>query len=258
MKRVGTIQGRLSLPVNGHIQEFPNDWQAEFSLLDDYGLSHIEWLITEGSEQRNPAFDEEVNLSGYSISSFCADTLVSPHIIERKFLEEKLTPICTAAMRNNIGWITIPLLEDSNVEDPPRRRKFKNLIKEYAKRYPDLNFSFECELSIDGLHDILSLSDSFYVTYDTGNITSYGVDHQKYIDAFHDKISNVHLKDRTYDARTVPPGTGATDFKAIFRKLKSVGYDKIYTLQTCRGADGNEINNTLEHKYILEGFYNEE
>ena len=254
---LGIIQGRLSEPVNGHIQEFPNDWRKEFDSLEECGLTHIEWLITKGSAKNNPAFDNNLSLRGLPISSLCADTLVDKRIVDVDYVFEHLTPICDSAVRNQISTITIPLLEDSSVEKPEIRNKFKDIIAQFAKIYPNLKFSFECELTIDGLRDILMVSDNFYVTYDTGNITSYGVDHEKYIDTFHSRISNVHLKDRTYDARTVPPDTGDTDFTTIFRKLKSVGYDGIYTLQTSRGADGNEINNILEHKKILQGLYNE-
>ena len=97
---------------------------------------------------------------------------------------------------------------------------------------------------------------NFFVTYDTGNITSYGIDHADYIDAFYKRINNVHLKDRTYDAKTVYPNTGDTDFRLIFDKLTSVGYDGRYTLQTARGAAGNEVVTLLQHKNILEGLYN--
>jgi len=257
MRKIGIMQGRLSLPPNGHIQEFPDAWEEEFKLLGRCGLNHIEWLITTRSESTNPAFDEGLSLSGLPISSLCADTLVDERIIDGDFLEDKLTPICLSAIRNKINNITIPLLEGSNIENPKIRAKFKDLIIKYLERYPKINFSFECELTIGGLYDIMKLSNNCYITYDTGNITSYGIDHEKYIDTFYSRINNVHLKDRTYDARTVSPGTGDTDFVTIFKKLKSVGYNKIYTLQTSRGVDGNEINNTLEHKGILEGLYNE-
>ena len=50
---LGVIQGRLSEPVNGHIQEFPIAWRKEFEFLDEYGLTHIEWLITKGSAKTN-------------------------------------------------------------------------------------------------------------------------------------------------------------------------------------------------------------
>ena len=253
---LGIIQGRLSEPVNGHVQEFPNDWRREFDSLEECGLTHIEWLITKGTAKTNPAFDEGVSLVGLPISSLCADTLVDSRITNRNYLKEHLTPICESAIRNKIDTITIPLLEDSSVEEAPARHRFKDLIIEFANAYPNLKFSFECELSIEGLRDILKVSDNFYVTYDTGNITSYGIQHEKYVDAFHQRINNVHLKDRTYDAKTVYPDTGDTNFKSIFGKLASAGYSGPYTMQTARGETGHEINTAIEHKEILKGLYN--
>jgi len=253
---LGIIQGRLSEPTNGHIQEFPSNWQKEFELLHTCGLAHIEWLITKNTAKTNPAFSKLVSLRELPISSYCADTLVDTRITNEKYLQEHLQPICESATRNEVSTITIPLLEASSVEDTGVRQKFKSLILEYAKKYPNLKFSFECELSIDGLRDILELSDNFYITYDTGNITSYGLDHVEYIDAFHQRINNVHLKDRTYDAKTVHPTTGDTNFELIFDKLTSVGYNGPYTLQTARGKTGKEVITILQHKNILEGLYN--
>lgn len=250
------MQGRLSEPVNGHMQEFPPDWHREFQLLKLCGLTHIEWLITKGSINDNPAFDETVLLSEYPISSLCADTLVDSRIVDENYLFDNLTPICESAIRNNIEVITIPLLEDSNMEAYDIRQQFKNLISEYAKKYPNLKFSFECELTIAGLQDILELSDNFYVTYDTGNITSYGIDHSDYVSTFHSRINNVHLKDRTYKAQTVAPSNGDTNFSLIFEKLSLLGYNGPYTMQTARGKTGNEFETALLHRDILKGIYN--
>ena len=143
---IGIIQGRLSEPVNGHIQEFPENWKQEFELLHKCGLSHIEWLITKGTAKSNPAFNETISLKELPISSYCADTLVDTRVTNEKYLKEHLLPICKSAVRNNVDIITIPLLEDSSVEDPKVRETFKDLISEYAKQYPSLKFSFECEL----------------------------------------------------------------------------------------------------------------
>jgi len=52
--KLGVIQGRLSKPIDGKIQEFPLDgWEKEFLILDDLKLNHIEWIITKKS------FDEK-------------------------------------------------------------------------------------------------------------------------------------------------------------------------------------------------------
>lgn len=253
---LGIIQGRLSMPVHNHMQEFPPNWKKEFELLDRCGLSHIEWLITKGTAKSNPAFDETVSLQDLPISSYCADTLVDIGVTDEDYLKEHLQPICESAVRNKISTITIPLLEDSSVEDPELRQKFKNLIAQYVTKYPNLKFSFECELTIEGLQNIIELSENFYVTYDTGNITSYGLDHVDYINAFHERINNVHLKDRTYDAKTVYPTTGDTDFKLIFKTLSDVGYDGFYTLQTARGKTGIEAVTVMQHTNILRGLHN--
>jgi len=253
---LGIMQGRLSKPVNGHMQEFPPNWQAEFELLSQCGLSHIEWLITKGSTTHNPAFDTSISLKEYPISSLCADTLVDSAITNEDYLRKHLEPICESAIRNEINMITIPLLEESNMEDAEKRQKFKTLIREYTIKYPDLQFSFECELTIAGLQDILQLSNNFYVTYDTGNITSYNIEHSEYISTFHERINNVHLKDRTFNAETVSPTKGNTDFALIFENLSLFGYNGPYTMQTARGKTGHEIDTVLQHKTILEGLHN--
>ena len=97
--KMGIIQGRLSPPTEG-FQDTPSDWKKEFDLLQDMGLNHIEWIVTEKSFENNPIFTED--LSNYSISSICADNLVSEKIIDTEFLSDNLTPICEAAIRNKI------------------------------------------------------------------------------------------------------------------------------------------------------------
>ena len=96
------------------------------------------------------------------------------------------------------------------------------------------------------------------ITYDTGNITSFGIDQAIYIESFKHDICQVHIKDRTVNPmETVVPGKGDTDFKSIFKKLKSINYDGLYTLQTTREEDGNEIETIKKHKEIIKEFYNE-
>ena len=105
------------------------------------------------------------------------------------------------------------------------------------------------------LIEILSLSDNFFVTYDTGNITSCGFDHEEYLSLVWPRVKNVHLKDRTFDARTLPPTYGDTNFKQIFNFLKEKGYNGLYTLQTAREESGNEVETIKRHKQTLEKIY---
>lgn len=249
--KIGIIQGRLSPPDEG-FQECPIDWKREFNLLPVIGLTHIEWIITKKSFKNNPFFDND--LSQYEIGSVCADNLVDDRIAETQFLKDNLIPICDTALKNNIKNVTIPLLEDSDLTNHRKRDIFCNEIKEIGKMYSSINFSFEIENIAHVISDIVYLRDNFYLTYDTGNMTTVGVVHERYLHMFYSKINNIHLKDRDVDNNSVIPGTGATNFNSIFSFLKHKNYDLNYTLQTAR-EDGEEFETILRHKKLLEKFY---
>ena len=257
--KIGILQGRLSPPVGGHIQEFPKDWFEEFQLVKEYDLNHVEWIVTKKSFDTNPIFNK-MFLSVFShlpIHSICADNIVNKKFANIGFLEKNLIPICEAAIQNDISNITIPLLEESSIENDKRRARFCNNIVKITSKYPNINFSFEAELEPEKLLELIDLSENHVVTYDTGNITSCKIDHEKYINMLHKKINNVHLKDRTYDARTVSPTNGDTDFHLIFKTLKTVGYNGVYTLQTARDKTGEELRTILYHINLFKGMYDE-
>ena len=138
--KTGIIQGRLLRPVDGHIQEFPTDWHREFILLRKMNLNHVEWIVTTSSFKTNPVFFE--SLEDLEISSICADNLVNKNFTSESFLEANLTPICEAALKNKINWVTVPLLEDSDITKETDRKAFTELIIQYAEKYPKVNFSF--------------------------------------------------------------------------------------------------------------------
>tara|TARA_R110000824_G_scaffold8737_4_gene39627 strand:- start:46934 stop:47704 length:771 start_codon:yes stop_codon:yes gene_type:complete len=252
--KLGIIQGRLTPPTEG-FQECPIDWKKEFLILKELNLNHIEWIVTSKYFNVNPIFYEDV--SQYPIFAICADNLINEKITDSIYLENNLAPICEAAQKNNIKHVTIPLLEKSSMKEKETREKFCGLIKKYAESFPKLNFLFEAELEAPRLLEIVSLADNFFITYDTGNITSCGFDHEDYLSLVFDKIKNVHLKDRTFNARTVIPSSGDTNFKQIFNFLKEKSYNGMYTLQTAREIYGNEIETIKAHKRTLEGIYNE-
>ena len=252
--KIGIIQGRLSPPIEG-FQDTPTDWQREFNLLPKLGLNHIEWIVTKESFDNNPIFTEELN--DYSISSICADNLVDERISETDFLEENLNPICKAAIKNKIKTITIPILEDSNLSNWKKREKFTLEMQEFSQRYKKLNFSFEIEDQMDVIADIIYMGENFYLTYDTGNMTTVGADHEVYLHMFIEKINNVHLKDRNLENQTVEPLTGATDFVKIFDKLSELGYNGLYPLQTAREDAGMEEETINKHINKFKELYNE-
>jgi len=254
--KMGIIQGRLSKPDEG-FQDTPLEWRREFDLLDVVGLTHIEWIITKESFSQNPFLN--TCLDGYPINSICVDNLVDKRIFDRKYFFENIRPICRRMSKDGVRCMTIPLLEASSVVDDEKRGIIADYISEISGEYRHRNFLFsiEAELEPEKLQELININENIRVTYDTGNMTSFGQDHIEYIKIFHDKINNVHLKDRTFDARTVCPGTGNTDFKEIFSALKKVNYNGPFTLQTARGKRGKETDTITKHRKFFKELHNE-
>ena len=251
--KIGIVQGRLSEPIEG-FQECPVNWTREFDLLNELGLNHVEWIVTKENYHSNPIHD--VDLSDRSISSVCADFMVDENFNQITYLDDYFKPMCDLVRKNKINYLTIPLLEKSSVVDYDVRDEFASAIYPYLCDYPDIKFLIEAELGIRELKGLLM--ENVGITYDTGNITSFGIDQAIYIESFKHDICQVHIKDRTVNPmETVVPGKGDTDFKSIFKKLKSINYDGLYTLQTAREEDGNEIETIKKHKEIIKEFYNE-
>jgi len=253
--KIGIIQGRLSEPKEG-FQECPINWRREFNLLSPLGLSHIEWIVTKKNYWSNPIFSTQ-NIDISQVSSVCADFFVDKLFENFTLLKNYMSPFCNAVSDQGIINITIPLLENSSVENRGVRTAFIDFILSYSETFPHLNFSFEAELGHKELLEIVSLADNFYVTYDTGNMTSFGADHSEYIQAVGHKINNVHLKDRTYNAETVSPGKGDTNFQLIFKELKKIGYNGNYTIQAARDEQGKEIETISNHKKFFEELQSE-
>jgi hypothetical protein len=253
--KIGIMQGRLSEPVNGHMQEFPENWETEFAIMKEQGFVGAEWLLTKNCFLNNPLITNTEKVAQCAITSICFDVLVDERIIEESFLKDNLVLLCETLMKTAIRNITIPLLEESSMVNDETREQFCRLIAPIGEQFPEIQFSFEAELDYQKLHEIIALSDNFYVTYDTGNMTSCRFDHAEYINFFGSKINNVHLKDRTFQAQTVAPLTGNTDFPTIFTTLHNIGYKGPYILQTARNITGQEVETMLKHKYLFEQLY---
>ena len=248
--KLGLMQGRLLPPVRGQMQEFPINWRDELVLVDRLGLVGVEWLATSHQFFLNPILEKNT-FNEHPIISVCMDNLVDAQIDNPVILETIIQSCYVAGVRR----FTIPLLEESSMTSGERRNQFCNNMEPIGNLFRDAIFSFEAELDMEHLEEIVYLCDNFRVTYDTGNTTSFGLDHVEYINRFTDRINNVHLKDRTFDAETVEPLTGDTDFETIFKTLKSIGYDGNYVIQTARGESGKEIETISNHMNIFRGIY---
>jgi hypothetical protein len=250
--KLGVVQGRLLKPINNTIQSFPyQNWKEELSLLESINLLGVEWLITSEVYENNPIFDEDFNYFD-SIISVCLDNLITESIHHKDFVSNIFEKVCSV---KDIKNINIPILEESSMENADNRKKFIDILKKYSKKFPEKKFMFEAELKLNSYLEIVDSNNNFFVTYDTGNLTSYGANHSEYILQFKNKIKYVHIKDKTHNGVSKELFSGDTDFEEIIYSLKKIGFDGYFILQLARGETGNEFETIKNQIKQLKALY---
>lgn len=248
--RLGFTQGRLSAPVDGYIQAFPEkNWAAEIFKGRQMKFNHIEWIVTN---LKNPLFKR--NLVGMGVRSVCVDLLMTT-----EHPRDLVAAIAKACRKNNIFHITLPFLEGASLSLLANWNSVRVWLPTLAVAYPEITFSIEFDLWPARLTEFLTqLPPNVNLTYDTGNM--HALDQSfRYADFLIKKtklISHVHLKDRsTGNGPSVEPGTGGTPFDSIFQALKIGQFDGMYTLQTARGEEGKEEETMQRHRDYFNGVW---
>jgi sugar phosphate isomerase/epimerase len=78
----------------------------------------------------------------------------------------------------------------------------------------------------ESFEQAMALSKNFWVNLDIGHFFAAGYDPVAYIEAHHDRISNLHIKDRKKDhGPNTPWGEGDTPIKPVLQLLKDKKYD---------------------------------
>lgn len=99
--------------------------------------------------------------------------------------------------------------------------------------------------------------DNLGVNLDTANVILYGkANPVDALDVFGKYVMNIHAKDGLYPTnghdlgREVRIGDGKVDFKALFKKLKELGYDSYVTIE--REIEGEQQISDIRHakKYL--------
>jgi hexulose-6-phosphate isomerase len=229
--RIGIIQGRLLPPEPDRFQAFPRTrWREEFALARAAGLQSIEWIYDVYGEDVNPIVSGE-NIP-VEVVSLCAD-----YFMERPLSAAKLVWLLEHCRLAGIERLVLPFVDASHIHSP-------GPIVEILREVPtQVEIHLETDLapkSFAALLDALP-NPRIKVTYDSGNSASLGYSPTEEFAAYGDRVGSVHIKDRVLNGGTVPLGTGAVDFAALFRSLKQVNYQGDFILQTARETPGDEL-----------------
>lgn len=255
MHRIGIMQGRLLPPVGGRIQAFPGPgWRREFALAAEIGLQSIELTIETASLGKHPLATSEgrgqlrrlARDSGVALAGLCCDVFMErPLIIASAEAREDavgiLETLMTAAADAELPMIELPLLQANSLARPGAEAAFAPVLARALRRAESagIDVLLEADLAPEPFAAFLARNEHprLGVNYDCGNSTYFGFAPESEIAALGPWIRNVHLKDCTRAAYSVPLGEGETEFEVVFKSLARALYRGDFILQAARTGD---------------------
>jgi L-ribulose-5-phosphate 3-epimerase UlaE len=257
--KIGVMQGRLVPKYQGRYQAFPiGMWQDEFKVAQECGINLIEFILDFNDAELNPLLkdggvDEILAVSqetGVSVQTICADYFMEAplHSIDGNVVQKStqvLNSLLEKAIKLNVTDIVIPCVDQSTLDNKVAVNRFvaqmKNIIPEIEVN--NINLSLETDLAPQPFLELLNQLNSKNITvnYDIGNSAALGFDSDKELEAYGDRITDIHIKDRILEGGPVILGEGNADFKKFFTKLKEFNYQGPFIMQAYRDDEGVEI-----------------
>ena len=257
--KIGVMQGRLVPKYQGRYQAFPiGMWQDEFKVAQECGLSLIEFILDFNDAEENPLLKSgginEINIvskdTGVSVQTICADYFMEAplHSNDDKVTEKSfkvLEKLLEVAKALNITDIVIPCVDQSSLKTKEAVDRFVEQIAKIIPRIEkqNINLSLETDLPPKPFVELLDRLNSKNVTvnYDIGNSAALGFDSDEELEAYGDRITDIHIKDRVLGGGSVALGEGNADFEKVFKKIKKYGYQGPFIMQAYRDDEGVEI-----------------
>jgi hexulose-6-phosphate isomerase len=263
---IGIMQGRLSPRIDGKIQAYPaSTWQKEFEIAQEIGYAAIEWIVEKPVETNALMTDsgkgeikKVIASTGVRIDYVCADIFMQQPLV--RMTEEiksqnkgYLLEILKNAKEVGAIGVEIPFVDNSSIKNDKEKQEFIDAMQDAFKLAKDLDLkiSLETDLSPIAFKELLEQIDLDFVqaNYDIGNSASLGFDPKEELNAYGQRILNVHVKDRKLGGTTVPLGTGNAKIDLVIQKLQEFGYSGGLTMQAARGV--NDVETAKEQlKYV--------
>ena len=255
---IGIMQGRLSPRIDGKIQAYPaSTWQKEFEIAQEIGYAAIEWIVEKPVETNALMTDSGkaeiksvVTSTGVRIDYVCADIFMQQPLVRmteeiKSQNKDYLLKILKNAKEVGAIGVEIPFVDNSSVKNDNEKQEFIDAMQDAFKLAKDLDIkiSLETDFSPIAFKELLEHIDLDFVqaNYDIGNSASLGFDPKEELDAYGQRILNVHVKDRKLGGTTVPLGTGNANLDLVFKELNKISYSGGITMQAARGDDDVKI-----------------
>ena len=249
----GVMQGRLSAQTDLGYQAFPwETWETEFTLAAERGFEHIEWVLDSWQVQENPilinprAIKSRVEESGVRVVSVCADYLMDrPLDVTDPESWRVLHRLVETMQELDARWLVIPCVDQSSLRNPEARARFLAASTSIESLISGTNIevTLESDLGPSDFADLLvHLEGSIFgVNYDIGNSSSLGYNPDEEFSAYGERVSLIHIKDRTLGAGSVLLGQGDADIVGALGYLDAMNFTGPVTMQAFRDVQGINV-----------------
>jgi sugar phosphate isomerase/epimerase len=257
--KVGVMQGRLLPKYQGRYQAHPvGYWKDEFKLAQEAQLDCIEFILDFNDVRNNPLLKENgiqeiksiSDTTGVLVKTICADYFMEAPLHSKDSLvsqesQQVMIRLLENAKQLGVTDIVIPCVDQSTLDNQEAVKRFVNKLTpmlKIAEKY-SINLSLETDLAPWPFADLLNRFNSNRVTvnYDIGNSASLGYDPVEELDAYGNRITDIHIKDREFGGGPVILGQGNANFDKFFDKLKEFNYQGSFIMQAYRDEEGVEI-----------------
>jgi len=249
----GVMQGRLSAQTDRGYQSFPwESWQKEFTQAADRRLEHIEWVLDSWHVEDNPILknpDEIQGLSaqsGVDVASVCADYLMDrPLDVDDSGTWTVLELLLDSMQLVGARYLIIPCVDQASLRKVNDRSRFARAAERISELVSGsgVEVALETDLGPDDFVELINELDPchFGVNYDIGNSASLGFRPDEEFDAYGERISLVHIKDRIRGGGSVPLGEGSADVPQVLVFLEKLNFSGPVTMQVYRDIPGVEV-----------------
>jgi L-ribulose-5-phosphate 3-epimerase len=253
------MQGRLLPKYQGRYQAHPvGYWEQEFELAQGIGLDCIEFILDFSDAEKNPLLKKGgvdkilsvTDKTGVSVKTVCADFFMeAPLHSEDKGVSERSQEVMERLLGNvaelGVTDVVVPCVDKSSLVSQQAINRFVKQLTPCVQvaEKKGINLSLETDLPPRAFLELLNLFDSEHVTvnYDIGNSAALGYNPVEELEAYGNRITDVHIKDRELSAGSVTLGEGVADFDMVFSKLSELNYQGPFIMQAYRDEDGLAI-----------------
>lgn len=258
-KKTGIMQGRLLPKYRNRYQAHPfGYWEDEFPIASKLGLDSIEFILDYNDIEQNPLLNNSgikkilqvQDTTGVRVRSICADYFMEApiHGNNIKIIDKSLNILEQLIFKSSllkVSDIVIPCLEKSSLKNKNFLENFVTNIKSISRiaENNNVNLSLETDLEPAPFAKLIETIGSKNVTvnYDIGNSAANGYDPVEEFNAYGEKITDLHIKDRLVGKGPVILGSGNADIPKVFDLLSKYDYQGVIIFQAFRDDEGIEI-----------------